>query len=310
MWLFVCLGVLFVSETSAQCNPGAVFDSASNRCLQFYRPKVSFAMAESICAASFGHLTSVKNAVDNNFIASRALEYFDGSDNFWIGAKATAADVTNPLNWAWNDGSAWSYQNWRVGQPTSQGDTSCTSVQVSSSKWLTATCSSNFSFVCSFPTNVGATCPPPIIPSHCPSGYTYYSGTDFCYKNTVRSGNFNDARSTCQADGGELASIHSMDENDFLVELSKAGMEVKDDHWNDQVWIGFTFENQKWGWTDGTAVDFVNWADGEPNVMQTDWWTVLVADPHQNKHNTEYMRWNNVGHLDERAFLCKRAPLH
>lgn len=55
------------------------------------------------------------------------------------------------------------------------------------------------------------------VPSHCPSGYTWYDETDFCYKSTVRFTNFNDARSACQAEGGDLASIHSQAENQFLV---------------------------------------------------------------------------------------------
>ncbi|CAI5449638.1 unnamed protein product [Caenorhabditis angaria] len=285
----------FSRTISQQCSAGQI--AYSSLCLQFIRTPLDFHSAESICSGFSGHLVSIHNSIDNRNVASQAQQFTDGA--FWVGAKAIAQDVTNPLNWYWTDGTTFDYQNYQAGQPTSQGSTSCMQV-------LPGT-------VCRLPANSPhkprQPAPTPTIPSHCPSGYTWFSETDFCYKNFVRSTNFNDARSSCQADGGELASIHSQVENDFLVQFTKTGLTVKDNNWNDQVWIGYVYQNQKWQWTDGTNSTFVNWGDGEPNDMQKEWWTVLVADPHESK-NSEATKWNNVGQIDERAFVCKRAVLH
>ncbi|EFO93073.1 CRE-CLEC-51 protein [Caenorhabditis remanei] len=301
------VSLLLLPLISAQCGPGAVFQSSSSRCFTFFRTGVDFQSAEAICATLNGHLVSIHNAIDNAFVSSQAQKYFDGSA--WLGAKTTAPDVTNPLNWYWTDGSNFDYQNYRVGEPSAQGATACMQLQTGTAKWLTTNCSTQLPFICSYSSSVTPTCPTVTIPSHCPSGYTWYDETDFCYKSTVRFTNFNDARSACQADGGDLASIHSQAENQFLVELSKAGITNKDKGHNDDVFIGLIYQNSKWQWTDGTAVNYLNWGDGEPNNMEKEWWTSLVADPHEDR-NTEDTRWNNVAQVDMRAFICKRAPLH
>uniref|UniRef100_A0A8R1DLY8 C-type lectin domain-containing protein n=1 Tax=Caenorhabditis japonica TaxID=281687 RepID=A0A8R1DLY8_CAEJA len=184
-------------------------------CLTFFRTATDFKSAEEICATLNGHLASIHNAIDNTIVSSQAQKYFSGSA--WLGAKTTAPDVTNPLNWYWTDGSNFDYQNYRVGEPRAQGSTACMQLQTETAKWLTANCSSQLPFVCSTSSSVAPTCPTVQIPSHCPSGYTWFDETDFCYKSTVRFTNFNDARSACQADGGDLASIHSLSENAFLV---------------------------------------------------------------------------------------------
>jgi len=56
---------------------------------------------------------------------------------------------------------------------------------------------------------------------------------------------FDEARKTCQADGGDLASIHSIYETQQAVRVSK----------NADSWIGLhrTSASTPWGWTDGSA---------------------------------------------------------
>ncbi|KAH7694086.1 cysteine protease, partial [Aphelenchoides avenae] len=51
--------------------------------------------------------------------------------------------------------------------------------------------------------------------SQCPAGYTYFAGTQSCYK--ITSGlTFDAAGKECAQAGGTLASIHSAAENDFI----------------------------------------------------------------------------------------------
>jgi len=61
--------------------------------------------------------------------------------------------------------------------------------------------------------------------------------------------------------GGNLASIHSMDENNMLFNLVKNASA-------NTIFIGGTRSAQNfnvWEWTDGTPFDFTNWDTGEPN---------------------------------------------
>ena len=64
-----------------------------------------------------------------------------------------------------------------------------------------------------------------------------------------------------QASNGKasLASIHSQDENNHVLSLfnNKAGI---------NAWIGGSITADGSGsWIDGSAIDYTNWASGEPN---------------------------------------------
>ena len=54
----------------------------------------------------------------------------------------------------------------------------------------------------------------PASPS-CPGGWSHFNG--YCYKLNQDTKSWGDAEAACQSEGGHLASIHSEDENDFLV---------------------------------------------------------------------------------------------
>ncbi|KAH7700039.1 cathepsin L-like proteinase, partial [Aphelenchoides avenae] len=56
----------------------------------------------------------------------------------------------------------------------------------------------------------------------CPNGYTYFAGSDACYK-VVESVTFDDASRLCAQDGGALASIHSEAENKFITGFIAGG---------------------------------------------------------------------------------------
>ena len=64
------------------------------------------------------------------------------------------------------------------------------------------------------------------------------------------------AQAACEADGGHLAFIDDMPENENVV-VAAAGL---------HVWIGYTdiTEEGTWVWIEGTST-FTHWATGEPN---------------------------------------------
>ena len=75
--------------------------------------------------------------------------------------------------------------------------------------------------------------------------------------------NWADARANCLSVGGELASIHSAEQNAEAYALASS----LDASSNYYAWIGFndlTAEGT-WAWSDGSTVDYTNWNDGEPN---------------------------------------------
>ena len=86
------------------------------------------------------------------------------------------------------------------------------------------------------------------------------------------------ARSHCEKEGGYLASIHSQEENNEIVELAN----------DSAVWVGGNHaqgghnlsEYGVWAWDDGSNWTFSNWADNEPKgygclgVYKGEWYDV------------------------------------
>jgi len=79
--------------------------------------------------------------------------------------------------------------------------------------------------------------------------------TDTCFwARSSRAYTWSQAAEACSSRGMTLASIHSQAENDFIRDMV-----------TDNPWIGLTKEDNTFKWHDGTALDYVNWGDGEPN---------------------------------------------
>ncbi|XP_071393075.1 galactose-specific lectin nattectin-like [Centroberyx affinis] len=68
--------------------------------------------------------------------------------------------------------------------------------------------------------------------------------------------------SACINYGANLASIHSLEEHNFL-----RGVIIRVTGSNKRTWIG-GFDGMKegvWQWTDGSKFDYTHWNKGEPN---------------------------------------------
>merc|ERR1712055_771920 len=96
------------------------------------------------------------------------------------------------------------------------------------------------------------------IPLHsdCPSGWASYDTK--CFKLFTSKASATEAESKCNEQGGNLPSIHSKAEQDFIY--------TNLDH-SHSVWIGAVDPNQdgSWQWTDGSSFDFTNWGEEEPD---------------------------------------------
>ena len=89
--------------------------------------------------------------------------------------------------------------------------------------------------------------------------WLYYNNS--CFKVFIEEVPWFDARKSCTTIGGNLISIHSIEENNFVrQEISLIS--------HSSAWIGLFNLNStdhSYEWVDGSMVDFRNWGDGEPN---------------------------------------------
>ena len=64
------------------------------------------------------------------------------------------------------------------------------------------------------------------------------------------------AEDECQTQGGHLASIHSTEEQSFLMQTFNP---------SNEVWIGLSKHDNVWQWTDESPFDFDDWLSGQPD---------------------------------------------
>ncbi|CAH1785530.1 unnamed protein product [Owenia fusiformis] len=140
--------------------------------------------------------------------------------------------------------------------------------------------------------------------------WKYYSATGKCYffNTQDHSGGtgpwgltWRGARNWCMANGGDLASIHSKEETDFILSVWP-----QDTDWWDW-WIGLNELDLSGGykWSDGSPLDYENWAKGEPN----DWkGHELCSELRYARGRILKGQWNDQVCSFIRGFICKKNP--
>ncbi|KAM9750923.1 galactose-specific lectin nattectin-like [Menidia menidia] len=95
---------------------------------------------------------------------------------------------------------------------------------------------------------------------NCPSGWTQFGSRCFIFHYTTKT--WIDAENHCLSIGGNLASIHSAEENKFLSDLVLRVTGVRR-----YTWIGgFDAVGEKtWLWSDGSPAKYFNWSKGQPD---------------------------------------------
>ncbi|KAG9356088.1 hypothetical protein JZ751_000932 [Albula glossodonta] len=129
----------------------------------------------------------------------------------------------------------------------------------------------------------------------CPSGWISNNGR--CFKYVSYKTNWASAEKRCENMGGNLPSVHSAAEDQFLKNLFKS-FSSKDT----SFWLGLS-DCQKegwWFWSDGSKLDYTNWRYRQP-------------DNHQGKEHCVHMHtsagksWNDIPCSSSFPFICERA---
>lgn len=296
-----------------QCPSGSVFNAQFNKCYVFTTTPTPYALAEQTCINHGGHLVSVANAFENDVISDNAKVALasTNSTDFWIGAN----DLLTAAKWSWTDGTNFVYTNWMAGQPQTGKD--CGSSRLSDGRWMANDCLFDKAYTCSVPPQQTVTCPPPptcptiATPTpavctprkctpHCDNEWTYFSQTNACFKVFFQQ-KWADAEAFCVEQGGHLASIHSQQENTFVANLARTGVNQGA---GQLTWIGLQADGSAWKWTDNTKVDYINWAPKQPDNPGKEDCVELAQD--KSTHDW-YETWNNEEcTVLMRAFVCKK----
>ncbi|KAE9546643.1 hypothetical protein FO519_010145, partial [Halicephalobus sp. NKZ332] len=264
----------------------------------------TFESAESLCQAhNAAHLPKINDLFTNVYIGNLARS--NGFDNIWIGATDTIISKGETCsNWYWTSGNQLlSFTDWAPSEPSS-GDCAMLSVK-DGYYWHSQNCNTFLPTICQLPA----------VYSICDPDWNYFNVTQMCYKTFINPLSFDDSEAYCQARGAYLVSIHSQEENEFVVDISKSGVVVPVKQWPlVAIRIGLyrlnTDPSGFWQWTDGTNVTYTNW-DPAGGVVSDTRFVIIWSDPISDVPR-DYKTWYASAPTDlplARGFVCKKSPM-
>ncbi|XP_070537336.1 C-type mannose receptor 2-like [Ptychodera flava] len=220
--------------------------------------RMSWQNARNFCNLNGAVLASIHTQQEQELILS--LVDMRNTWAAWIGLREYEASSV----YSWSDGTPLDYTFWSPNEPNdANGEEQCVEMRAHDGMWNDNNCGDRLSFVCK--KDFGSTIPitqaltPGLPPnSYCPAGFIEHN--NICY---VFNGNdvsdWHAARDKCRNAGGDLATIHSQEQQAYMTSQLR--------NVESAMWIGFSDNNWEgqFRWTDGSPVNFVNWATGEPN---------------------------------------------
>ncbi|KAK7933324.1 hypothetical protein WMY93_004220 [Mugilogobius chulae] len=121
-----------------------------------------------------------------------------------------------------------------------------------------------------------------------------------CFKYIQETKTWIDAEKSCQTLGANLASIHSAEENDFILDMIQ-----KETGARTRTWIGGSDAAKEgiWLWTDGSVWDYTAWHSGEPNNVANNEHSLMV-----NLHSTPKF-WNDFPGSHALFYMCAKKTV-
>ncbi|XP_041817070.1 macrophage mannose receptor 1 [Chelmon rostratus] len=176
--------------------------------------------------------------------------------SLWIGLNSLDFES----GWQWSNGNPFRYLNWAPGHPSSEPGLTCATLNAGkASKWESSACTKKLGYICR-KGNSTSLPPPPNKnqPSFCPSHWVPYAGN--CYYLERSKKMWRDALAACRTQGGDLASIHNIEEQSFVI--SQSGYLP-----TDVLWVGLNDQRNQmlFEWSDHSQVTFAQWQTGEPS---------------------------------------------
>ena len=247
--------------------------------------------ARAYCIEQGGHLVTITSPEEQDFLANN---FYD--QKLWIGAFESGT------GWCWITGEAWSYENWRDGEP-SGGEERCGCLWTDM-EWNDIRNEDPgeriFAFICEYD---GLEDVYSLEWNEYGTDQQYFNGHYYQFFDLDMT--WSEAREYCIQQGGHLVTVTSPEEQAFLTDCY---LYIN----NSDVgpWLGaysngaFGGDKNDWCWVTGEEWYYTNWEAGEPsNSRGTEWFA----------HFWKQMQWNDVADDDPRnsqhGFICEYDDL-
>ncbi|XP_076033567.1 macrophage mannose receptor 1-like isoform X2 [Oratosquilla oratoria] len=266
--------------------PYDLYESLADSCYRFITEPKTWQEAEDACVADGAHLVSVQDLGTNSYLWS-VMQNLELTEETWIGLNS----IKSKDEFSWTDGWPTVFTLWRNWEPnvTAEGQR-CTSISPEDGRWKVQSCNDSRSFFCMHSETLPPT-PDTPVDGKCPDSRWKDLGGGFCYLVVNEQMSWSDANWHCMEEYSNLVSIHSDHERDLLL---KSISDLKE-----PIWIGLTQRGEDFGWTDGTAMDFVDWDVGEPNNQGE-----KCAEMYIQRGT-----WNDATCTTVKPFVCKTPKI-
>ncbi|KAL5011088.1 hypothetical protein ScPMuIL_013393 [Solemya velum] len=266
--------------------------------IEFNTDKKSWFEARAICHNYGGDLVSIQDADEDRFLLSDVLVSWRATQ-YWIGLN----NISSTEGMEWPDGIPYTYQKWDDGEPNSwNGMEDCVVYDMPARKWKDMNCHLAHNYICKVQLGVKptATVPAPTLGTVIPcagnttdwkfyNGYCYYVSDGYGAESQM---SWYDAREYCLQHGGDLLSLHSQMEDNFITsQIARKTTTI--------YWIGLNELMQNgYKWSDLTVFDHENWAENEPN-------DAYGGQRCVNLYSFSTF-WNDDNCGESHGFICKR----
>ncbi|XP_070976307.1 macrophage mannose receptor 1-like [Oncorhynchus clarkii lewisi] len=235
--------------------------------------------ARTSCQQQGADLASITEPLEQTYLAGLCGRLHM---SLWTGLNALEQDS----GWQWISGKPLRYFRWDSGHPLTDPGHICGLVDPSQqSYWQSSLCSKKHGYVCQ--KDPPASPVPPEVTGYCSSPWIPYAARCYLLQRTKKT--WTEAQTECRKDGGDLASIHNIEQHSFV--MSQLGYAAAD-----ELWIGMNDVKTPllFEWGDQSPVTFTRWEEAMPMEGNC----VLVRG--------EQGRWATQVCDNQRGFICMK----
>nr|XP_014124972.1 macrophage mannose receptor 1 [Zonotrichia albicollis] len=246
--------------------------------------KMNWEEARKACKEKSSELASIFDYYSNIFLLLQAVQY---GEPLWIGLNSNV----NYGYYRWTNKRKVSFSKWDYREPKQK--TACVYLALSG-RWKTAHCDEKHLPVCKKSEDVVPSDPPQDI-GQCPESdhISWIPFRSHCYNFNANEMSWAQSMTQCIQSGGMLASVEDLYESNFLIEHADLYASK-----TSGFWIGiYRNVNGLLLWQDNNALDFVNWAEGQPSGDELAFCVELSAA-------TGY--WSVLPCSSQKGFICKK----
>ncbi|XP_054847998.1 macrophage mannose receptor 1-like [Eublepharis macularius] len=205
----------------------------------------TFSEAKKSCEGNKGSLVFINDRYEQAYLTS--LVGLRSEKYFWIGISEIKEGWT--LNWT--NGDSVLFNHWNSGMPGQKHGCVAMRTGTAAGLWDVVSCDEKVTFLCKQWAEGVTTTHAPTTASlpPCPVGWSGTETSSSCFKEFTTKKSIPrtwfEARDFCREIGGDLASIHSEEDQN---KISR----------NDEIWIGLTILDSDVGrtWSDGSPIDY------------------------------------------------------